>query len=180
MSYAAVTTTEMELTPCRVTFGDGSPVDLGGTLENVVVSITYDSADIKADQMGTSVLDKKMSGLAVKVTTKLTQVLNKDIWKVAFPLATKVTSGLNSAIDFSSNIGASHIAASHKLVLHPLSLADANVSMDFTFKNAVATGVTEYTHSPTEQAGISVEWTILPDMTVTPAKWFRLGDPAIV
>lgn len=176
MSFATVSTNQMELTPMRVTF-DG--VDLGGTLENVVVSVEISKAEIKADQSGETVRDRRVSGQVFKVTTTLTQVKNKDQWKVAFPSMNKVVSGLNKAIYVDAKIGASDQAAAKQLILHPLSLPDADKSGDYLFYKAIAAETSEITYGPTEQAGLQVEWTILPDDSVQPERFFFHGDPTI-
>src|SRR5690242_7287431 len=95
LSYSTITPTEMELTPMRVSFkgpGAGSYSDLGGTLSNVVIETKYEKAEIHADQLGTTVLDRRVKGLIVQVTTEITEIQNKDLWKVVFPHATEVIS----------------------------------------------------------------------------------------
>lgn len=92
VSYAAVDTNNMELTPMKVKFkgpGAATAVDLGGTLDNVVISMGYKKSDIKADQFGSTVLDRRVSGIDIKVTTSLVEIQSKDIWKVVFPHATQ-------------------------------------------------------------------------------------------
>lgn len=176
MSFATVTTNKMELTPMRVTYNG---VDLGGTLNNVVVSVETAKAEIKADQSGETVRDRRVSGQVYKVTTTLTQIRDKDIWKVAFPSMRKVTSGLNEAIYVEADIGGSDQARAQALVLHPLALADADLSGNYLFYKAIAAEVSEISYGPTEQAGLEVEWTILPDDSVQPERFFFHGDPSI-
>lgn len=108
MSSAVVTTNKMELTPMRVSFNG---VDLGGTLDNVVVSVEISKAEIKADQSGETVRDRRVSGQVYKVTTTLTQIKDKDIWKVPFPSMNEVVSGLNKAIYVDAQIGKGDLAA---------------------------------------------------------------------
>ena len=76
MSYATVTTSNMELTPMRVTYNG---VDLGGTLANVVISAKYAKSNILADQSGSTVRDRRVSGVEITVTTELSEIKNKDI-----------------------------------------------------------------------------------------------------
>jgi hypothetical protein len=174
-SFATVTPTNMELTPMRVTFNS---VDLGGTLGNVVVSMKYTKANILADQLGGTVIDRRVSGLEVTVATELTEVQNKDLWKVVFPHATETSTG-TKAIDFKSAVGDGDLSNAHQLVLHPLSLADANVSGDYTFYKACAAAESAITYGPTEQNRMKMLWNVLPDTTVTPARFFRFGDTTI-
>lgn len=176
MSYAVVSTNNMELTPMRVTYNG---VDLGGTLGNVLISMKYTKAEIKADQSGTTIRDRRVSGLEITVTTELAEVNNKDLWKVLFPHATEISTG-TKAIDFKENMGDSDLANAHELKLHPLSRADATVAYDFTFFKATASAESEYNAGPTEQSKMKIVWNILPDDSVTPNKFMRFGDPALV
>lgn len=176
MSFATVTTSSMELTPMRVTFNS---VDLGGTLGNVVLNFAYKKSSILADQSGSTVRDRRVSGLEISVTTELAEIKNKDIWKVVFPHATEITTG-TKAIDFKENMGDGDLANSHVLTLHPLSKPDADVSTDYTFFKAVASAESTITYGPNEQARLKIVWNILPDDSVQPNKFARFGDSALV
>lgn len=179
MSTAVVTTSNMELTPMRVTYAG---LDLGGTMANVAISAKYSKASIMADQSGTTVRDRRVSGIEVTVTTELSEVQFKNNWKVVFPHATKLGTGNAglSAIDFKDAIGDSDLIHANELVLHPLSKADADASSDYTFFKAVASAESSITYGPSEQARLKIVWNILPDDSVTPNKFFRYGDPAVV
>jgi len=175
MSFATVTTSSMELTPMRVSL-DGT--DLGGTLGNVVISAAYKKANILADQSGSTVRDRRVSGLEITVTTELAEVQNKDIWQVVFPHATLV--GASAAIDFKENMGDADLPKALELVLHPLSKANGDLTGDYTFFKAIASAESSITYGPNEQARLKIVWNILPDESVTPNKFFRYGDPAAV
>jgi hypothetical protein len=168
----------MELTPMRVSL-DGN--DLGGTLGNVVISTKYVKSAILADQSGSTVRDRRVSGLEITVTTELTQIQNKDLWMVVFPHATMSGTGHGSmaAIDFKENMGDGDLSKALELKLHPLSKADSDVSSDYTFFKAVASAESSVTYGPNEQARLKIVWNILPDESATPNKFFRYGDPAI-
>lgn len=176
VSTANVTPSNMELTPMRVKFNG---VDLGGTLSNVVISLKYTKAEIMADQFGKSVLDRRVSAQSYQVTTELAEIKDKDIWKVVFPHARLVTSGENQAIYFDMQIGDSDLAHAAELVLHPLSLVDADLSGDFKFYKATASAESEITFAPDGQAKLKIVWNILPDTSVSPARWLFHGDTAV-
>jgi len=92
MSIAQLKVSDFELTPMRVSFKPQGAVaftDMGGTINNVAVTIGYKKSPIKADQAGTEPIDHKVSGLEVKVSTTLAEVQDKSKWLVAFPHATK-------------------------------------------------------------------------------------------
>ena len=183
MSTATVTTTNMELSPMRVSFGTaGSEVDLGGTLGNVVISAKYMKANILADQSGGTVRDRRVSGMEVQVTTELSEIQSKDVWKIVFPHATKTGSGSTTAaaIRFDDNMSDSDLANAKQLILHPLTKSDADKSTDYTFFKAVASAESSITYGPNDQARLKIVWNILPDSSAVPNKFFRYGDPSIV
>jgi len=173
----------MELSPMRVSFGTaGSEVDLGGTLANVVISAKYVKSPVLADQSGSTIRDRMVSGMEVTVTTELAEIQNKDVWKVVFPHATKVGSGTTTAaaIRFDDGMSASDLSNAKQLVLHPLTKSDADKSTDFTFFKAVASAESSLTYGPSEQARLKIVWNVLPDESAVPNKFFRYGDPTIV
>lgn len=176
MSFATVLTQNMELTPCRVTF---KGVDLGGTLDNVVIRPSFSKSEILADQSGKTVRDRRVSGLNIQVETSLAEVINKNLWKVVFPHAKLVTSGLNKIMYFENNVGNSDLSNAGILQLHPLSMPDANLSTDHKFFRACASAESEYTLSPTEQGKLKIVWNILPDDSVQPERFYVYGDPSV-
>lgn len=175
-SNANVTTTNMELTPVRVNY---KGVDLGGTLDNVALSVAYTKAEIKADQLGETILDKRVSGLNITITTALAEQKLKDNWKVVFPHAKLITDGPNKALLIDSQVGDSDLARSGVLLLHPLSLPDSDLSQDHKFFKATSTAESEISFGPTEQTKIPVIWMAYPDTAFTPARFYFHGDEAV-
>jgi len=173
---ANITTSSMELSPMQVTFNG---VDLGATLSGVVISASYKKSPLLADQSGSTVRDRRVSGIEITVKTELAEVQNKDIWKVVFPHATLLPGG-TAAVDFKDAIGQGDQANAYELVLHPLSKDALDLTTDYTFYKAVASAESEITYGPEEQAKLSIVWNILPDESATPNKFFRYGDPAVV
>lgn len=265
VSFGDIDTRNMELTPMKVKWkpqGALAAVDLGGTLDNVVISMAYKKSDIMADQMGKTTLDRRVSGIDIKVTTSLVEVQNKDIWKIVFPHATQVPKELTAgtmtaaspavasftahgltagqkiqftagtvptgvsldtdyyvlatgltantfqfsatkggaavngsgsagsaivllvvgggAVDWNSAIGDGDQSNAGELTLHPLSKADADVDTDWVFYKACSTAESEISYGPEGQAKLKVVWTILPDLSVIPARFFRYGDTDLV
>jgi hypothetical protein len=160
--------------------GGMSYIDLGSTLDNVVITPSYKKAEMKADQLGSTVINRKVSGVEVKLKTSLAEVIKKENWKIAFPHATFVEDSGDTAIQFDSNIGDDDISNAGELLLHPLSLPDADLSGDFLFYKAVAEAASEVTYGPEQQVKLNVTWNILPDFTTNPPRFFLLGDPAII
>lgn len=177
VSYAAVDPANMELTPCRVKFGG---VDLGGTLGNVVVKPTIEKAEIKADQFGTSVLDRRVKGSKITVETILAEIKFKDNWMVAFPSLRDTTVLTDRVLDFVSKVGESDLAKADTLLLHPLSLPNSDESADFSAPLAVAEEVSEITYGPEAQQGLKVVWNLYLDTSQTPAFLARYGKESVV
>ena len=175
VSFANVDPASMELTPCRFKY---KGVDLGGTLGNVKVSLNFKKADMKSDQFGDTILDRRVSGVEYKIETTLSQVNNTDTWKAAFPNLLRVGTGPYSMVGI-SKVGESDLALSGILELHPLALSDADKSGDFTFWKATAESVSEVTFGPTEQQGLKVVFHVYPDMSASPARFFVRGDSTI-
>ncbi len=177
-TYPSITQTNLELTPMQVKWkgpGAGSYIDLGATLGNVVVTAKYTKADIKADQFGETILDRRVKGIEINVATELAEIKNFDIWKVIYPHATKLVTG-GTAIQFETKIGDKDTDYVGQLLLHPLSENSSSETYDYLFYSAIATAESSVTYGPTEQARLKITWTILPDFTVTPARFFRFGD----
>ena len=182
LTYPTVTTSNMELTPCQVMWtpaGGSTEIDLGGTLANVVVTTKFVKSDIKADQFGSSVLNRKVSGLEVNVTTELVEIKNKDIWKVVFPHAIKAGTTPHFYMDFKSAVGDDDLSNAGILRLHPMSIDPANLDYDYYFFKACASADSAFTLGPTEQTRLKIVWNILLDTSVSPAKMFRHGDHAL-
>lgn len=175
MSNPTITPSNLRLGICRVTY-DG--VDLGSTLNDVVVKPTFEKAPLHADQAGTTVLDNKISGIKIEVDTTLAEVGLKANWKVVFPHSELVGTSPQQ-VTFYNAIGAGDLANAKELILHPLELADADKSEDYLFYKVISTEVSEIHMSPKAQRGLKVVWTVLPDYTKTPALFFVHGDPAI-
>lgn len=153
---------------------------LGGTLGNVKVKLKYDLADIKADQFGTTVLDKRVSGFLATVETELTQIKDMSQLALLFPHATLLGGPGAYALDWDTNVGDSAVLKAGQLKLHPQSAASNDESHDWLFYVAAATADSEITYSPTEQTKAKIVWQVYPDLTVEPARFCKYGDPDIV
>lgn len=174
-SFAALTPGNFELTPCRVTYGG---VDLGGT-DKVTVKIEEKLSPLVADQLGTTIIDQKVSGFKVTIETALDETQLKANWKVVFPAHKLVTSGPNSSFYFDSQIGQSMAALAKQLILHPLSRVDGDKSHDFVVYLATAMPTTDLEFSATSQQKLKVSFEMYPDFTTQPPRFCLYGDPAV-
>lgn len=175
-SFNTITPGNLELTPCRVTY---KGVDIGATLGNVSVKLETALSELKADQLGSTPIDHKVSGHKYTIEMEFAEVKFKDNWKILFPMNKEVTQGLNKSMYFDSELGFSMRSLAGPLVLHPLSLPDTDKSQDFYFYLASADAKTDYVFSPSEQVKLKTTFMVYPDFTTTPARFFVFGDPAV-
>jgi len=154
---------------------DISATDLGGTLGNVVISSKYSKAEMKADQFGTTILNRRVSGFTMTVTTEFAEIKNKTLLKILYPHG-QLTGAGEKAFQWNTNVGDDDLANSGVLTLHPLSRGPSDVNFDWTMFKACASAESEFTFSPTEQSKAKIVWNVLPDTSVSPARFARLGD----
>jgi len=175
-SFSTIDPTKMIISPSRVTF-DG--LDLGGTSGNVTVTFGYKKSDVKADQIGDTILDRFNSGIDIKVTTEFLEVLDLSKVETLFPAATYISAS-PGALQFNSAITTRDSDNAKILILHPLFQDTASENKDWYFWKAVPTEESEFVMSPTEQSKLKIVWQILPDVSVTPYRFMRYGDKDLV
>jgi len=175
-SFANITPNFLELSPCRVTY---KGVDVGATLGNVVVKISDKLSELKADQLGTTPIDKKVSGQIYTVEFEIAEVQNKDNWKILFPPHQLVEQGGNTGFYFDAQIGYSMRSGAGFLNLHPLSKPDTDLSEDFNCYLAASEVTSDFGFSPTDQTKMKVVMTLYPDFSTQPSRFFFFGDPNI-
>jgi len=166
----------LDIGPCIVTY-DG--VDLGGTLDNVVISIKYPKAPLLSDQTGSSPLDKSVTGVEITVATSLAESRLKENWKVAFPHGDLVTVGLQKYIQWNNTLGQRDYALAAPLILHPMVEDVTTLDFDHYFWKALASEESSFTIGYGEQYKLNLVWTIYPDVSVQPYRWYRHGDNTI-
>ena len=175
VSFSNINPTNFELSPCRVTYGG---VDIGATLGNVAVKTKTALSDLKSDQLGSTIIDKRVSGHSFTIETEFAEVLLKQNWKILFPMNKFVQQGSSTLFYFDSAIGFSQRGAAKMLTLHPLSRDNSDLSEDFNVYLATAQGQADFTLSPSEQVKMKCVWDVYPDFTTQPARFYSFGDPA--
>lgn len=174
-SFANVNPQYLELSPCRMTYGG---VDLGGT-DKVSVKIEESLAELKADQIGSGPIDKKVSGLKITIETALVETQLKDNWKVLFAAHKLVTQSGNSAFYIDSQVGQSMADLSKVLILHPLSKVNTDLSGDIYVWKATAMPSSNLDFSSSDQQKLKVTFDVYPDFTTQPPRYAMFGDTAI-
>lgn len=178
ISFSTVTPGNFELTPCRVTY---KGVDLGATLGNVKVSIKEELAEMKADQYGKTIIDRRVSGFSATIETSIAENQNKNNWYAIFPAHKLVTNPVTgfSNFYFDSAVGTAMADLGGPLILHPLSRANSDLSGDVLVYIATANGASEYEFGPDKQIAMKIHWDMYPDFTTTPPRFLLFGDPSI-
>lgn len=174
-SNSIITPGNFELSPCRVTF---KGVDIGATLGNVVIKNKTGLAGLKSDQLGSTDIDKRVSGHSFMIETEFAEVKFKDNWKILFPMHKLVKQGGQSLFIFDSQIGYSQVSSAGLLNLHPLSLPNTDLSEDFNIFLAAAEGAADFGFSPSEQVKLKCSWNVYPDFSTSPPRFYYFGDPA--
>lgn len=174
-STANVQPQNIALTPMRLTWNG---TDLGGTTDHCTVSIKYTYANIEVDQFGKTVIDQVVSGIAFHVKTVLAESRNADKWAVAFPSMSEVVNGSVKSMYADMQIGDHLLAKAKVLNLHPMERANTDLANDFTFYKAICIGASEVKYGPDKQTGLSVEFMVYPDISVSPPRFMVFGDPS--
>lgn len=172
LSFSTITPGNFDLGPCRISLGG---VDLGGT-DKTTLKIEEKLSPLKADQLGDTDIDDRVSGLKISVETALDEVLLKANWKAVFRAHKLVTSGMNTAFYIDSQIGASMAALGQTLTIHPLDRPDTDKSADINIYIATAMPSSEILQSSTEQKKLKVTFKVYPDFTTTPPRFMLYGD----
>jgi hypothetical protein len=163
-----------DIGPCDVYY-DGDFV--GSTLDNVVVTIKKSYADLKADQFGSSMLDRAVTGIEISLTTSIAETRDKAKWKMIFPTSTLAGTAPADHIDLGDNVATRVASTAKQLLLHPkVEGAIANKNYDFIIWKAAATEESALTVGPGEQYKMKVVWQALLDTSTTPARMARYGD----
>jgi hypothetical protein len=151
-------------------------VDLGGTLGSVKVSPKITKGKIMADQYGTTVLDNRVTGLAVTVETELAETRSLNTWAAIFP-SFLLTAGPTGNILAMLQIGRSDRDNAQPLVLHPIVDPDSYTANDFTWYLAYPTEDSQFTYGPSEQVKAKIVWNCYPVLTGSNApKWGGFGS----
>jgi hypothetical protein len=174
VSQSTITPGNFELSPCRVTY---KGVDLGATVGNVKVTIKEELAELKSDQLGKTIIDRRVSGFTCTIETSLAETQNLNNWAQIFPAHKLVTQGGFSNFYFDSAVGTSLADLAGALVLHPLSRPNSDTSGDVTVYLAAANGASEYEFGPDKQIVMKIHWDMYPDFTTQPPRFLLFGNP---
>lgn len=156
--------------------------DVGHTLGGVKVQITRKLTDLKVDKYGDSPIDKVVTDVEVKVTTKVAEPV-VAVMAETLPEGALNQAGNNSQLGIGAGEGFSLRNAQYNgvqepegagaLVLHPLSKAPTDLSEDFTIYLAVPTASPTMNYDVASQRVFDLEFDALVSEAYTQGR--RLG-----
>lgn len=172
----AVTTTNIRIEPCNVSWGGD---DLGAIDGDIEVSFREDTKEIVAHQTGTNILDEIRTGKGIEAITITFKETSVDNLSTLFSAASSgftpedgtAVIGWGTDKDFSSLL-----EDADKLVIHPVAAASDDYSRDMAFWKAYPVPGS-LTKSGENEDLVSVTFKIFPDRTLEPeVQYFVLGD----
>lgn len=176
-SPTTVQPAKMELTPQIVTWNG---VDLGGTKGGVTIEIKFSKGEIKADQYGTTVLDRRLNGFEAKVSLELAEVRNLERLNTVFPNAVLTNDAGDLALDWKLPMGASDLDQAATLTLHPIVADSTDVSQDWTFVRAFPSEESSLKYGPEEQTTAKLVFNVYPLLSGSNEPYFmKMGDPSV-
>jgi len=147
--------TKIEVGAHVVKFGaSGSEVNLGFTTKGSEITYTPEYVDIMVDQLGNTVVDKRLSGEQVRVTLNLMEVDTDQLLRV-MPAASAAATGMDVGRRAGYSIAQ---GASGVLILHPVELADADKTRDWTIPIAVVASPVTIPNKVDEATTLPIEF----------------------
>lgn len=173
-----VTTAQVQnvkLGACNVNY---KTTDLGLTKGGVAVTISTQQKAINVDQFGQTVVNDYIMGRTGTVKVPMAE---SDLAKLqaVIPGATLVTDSVTPTkkkLVIPNATGTSLLAIAGPLILHPTSLADADMSEDVTIPLAAPTGNVTFDFQAENERVYQVEFTMYPD--VATGLMLTIGDPS--
>lgn len=156
---------------CKITYNG---VDLGLTSGGVEVEITTTKKEIKVDQFGDTVANEYIMGRNITVKAPLVETTLKHIADL-MPGATLVEDASNVGTweapdagdkyktEVTSGTGISLFDSAQELVLHPIALADSDLSEDLVIPLAATAGEMSFAYKYDEERVFNAEFKGYPD-----------------
>jgi hypothetical protein len=162
--------------PCSINWNG---VDVGNTLGGVKIVITRKLTDIKVDKYGDTPVDKVVTDVEVKVTTKVAEPV-VTILKESMPEGAYNSGAAGNQLGVGAGEGASlrtmvingvaMPGAASLLVLHPFKNAATDLSEDFTVYLAVPTASPTINLEVANQKVFDLEFDALVSEAYTPGR----------
>lgn len=161
----------IKLGTCKITYGG---VDLGLTAGGVEVTVATTTHETKVDQLGDSTVNEFITGRTVMATCPLVETTIDNLILI-MPGATKVGTGGTIRVDVGTSTGTSLLLAAKELILHPIALADSDVSEDFIIPLAGVAGAMNFSYKLDSERIYNAEFKGYPN-TANGGLLFQIGD----
>jgi len=164
----------IKLGTCRVLYGG---VDLGLTAGGVEVEVASTSHETKVDQLGDSVVNEFITGRTVMAKCPLVETTIDNLVAI-MPGATKTVDGTDATVirvDVNTAVGHSLRSTAQELILHPIALADSDVTEDFIIPIAGVAGALNFAYKLDQERIYNAEFKGYPD-TAKDGLLFQIGD----
>ncbi len=176
MSLNPIAIEKIDMGPCKATFGTASPIYLGRTQGETAVSYGIDTAPVETEEDGQ--VDEVVTGdqLTVAIPLVYTDV---DTLSVVVPWGVISTSlGGEKKLEIPKAVGKKLSDYADKLVIHPLSVGDTDLSKDVTIiKCYPKPGPINFSYSRNGTRIANVTYVAMEDSN---GNYITIGDPAIV
>jgi len=166
-------TANVKLGVCKITFGG---VDLGYTKGGVEVDVTTDTHEVTVDQFGESVINEYVTKRDIKVKAPLAETTLENLVAI-MPGSSLIVDGVDATkkrVDITNGVGTNLLSVAQELMLHPIELADSDVSEDLTIPLAATAGAMSFAYKHDDERVYNTEFTGYPDPTTK--LLFQLGD----
>lgn len=146
--------------PCKIT---ANGLDLGHTLDGVLLTAERDFTDVKVDRYGDTPIDKVLAGNRATVSFKLAQNNFRNL-DLSMPETSSYDgAGVKDRVDLGADAGYSLRANAVQLVIHPLKNAVSDLSEDIVLYKAVSAENVELPYRVDEQIAVELTFHALVD-----------------
>lgn len=173
-----------KLGPCKATYDKGGPNEL--VIDKTIRGVDFNAVpmykEIKIDQYGQSIYDKRIVGWDVKAVVRVAESTYDNIKALSAGLV-EVEESPNKKKLHDAKLGTSMRAGGKKLTLHPLENAPGNVSDDITLYLAAPDTVVDLKYDFENERVLEVTMKAYPRDDVDPGDadaYFCIGDETAV
>lgn len=160
-------TQNVKIGVCKITY-DGA--DLGYTKGGVEVEVTTDTHKTTVDQFGNTTLSEYIMGRNITVTAPLAETTLDNLAKTMPGTLVEGTTAKKATV--STGVGTNLRTEAAELRLHPVGLADSDMSEDLVIPFAATPGAMKFAYKLDDERIFNVVFTGYPDET---GKLFHIG-----
>jgi len=153
-------TQNVKIGVCKIKFGD---TDLGYTKGGVEVEVTTETHKTTLDQFGITPVKEYIMGRNIVVRAPLAET-TLDVLAATMP-GTKVEGTTGKKASVSTGVGTDLLEIAQELRLHPIGLADTDLSEDLVIPRAATSGAMKFAYKLDDERIFNCEFNGYPDET---------------